>query len=314
MARQKANPTRIQKSGNGHTYYLDGEYCPGVTTILSNGIPKGGLIDWAARVPSDFVSNRLTTARNAAGEVRIVADELVADLREWQTSRTGKNVIRWDDSTPLPRAAIADALRSLHYRDRDLASNRGTEVHQLAEQLARGETVEVPEELAGHVRSYVQFLDEWEPSGAILEGVIVNRRWRYMGKFDMIADFAHLPPWIAERIGSTSGRGLLDIKTSRSGIFAEVGLQLTAYRHGETLLTDAGEVPMPAVDFVAAIHVRADGYDVFGFDVNEGPARPTTFDIFLYAKQVGEWLDWKEGPASRIKSPALPAPRPRGDQ
>ena len=94
MERQKANPTRIQKSGNGHTYYLDGEYCPGVTTILSNGIPKGGLIDWAARVPSDFVSNRLTTARNAAGEVRIVADELVADLREWQTSRTGKNVIR----------------------------------------------------------------------------------------------------------------------------------------------------------------------------------------------------------------------------
>ena len=74
------------------------------------------------------------------------------------------------------------------------------------------------------------------------------------------------------------------------------------------MLEGAGEIPMPAVDFVAAVHVRADGYDVYSFDI-ETVQRPTTFDIFLYAKQVGEWLDWKNGPASRIKSDSLHPPK-----
>lgn len=304
MARPPAPKTRIQKSGTGHTYYLDGEWCPGVTTILSNGIPKNGLIGWASKIPAEVVANGLQVARNSEGKTRIVADDLVAELRAWQDSRTGKGVIPWGDHTPLPRSAVADAIASLRYRDLDQASGKGTAVHGLAERLAHGEEVDVPEELAGHVRSYLQFLDEWQPYDAITERVIVNRRWRYMGKFDMLARFDNLPDWLAERIGKTSGVGLVDIKTSRSGIFSEVALQLEAYRRAETMLEEGGEVPMPAVDFVAAIHVRTDGYDVYAFDI-ETEQRPTTFDIFLYAKQVGDWLDWKSGPSSTIKSPAL---------
>lgn len=303
MSKAKAAPTRIQKAGSGHTYYLDGAYCPGVTTILSNGIPKPGLIGWASRVPADFVANTLTIAKNAQGERRIVADEMVAELREWQQSRTGK-AVKWTDGEILPRAALSDALASLSYRDRDLAANRGTEVHSLAEKLIAGEEIDVPEELSGHVDAYLRFLDEWNPTEAITERVIVNRRWRYMGKTDLIAYFEQLPGWISERIGKSSGWGLLDVKTARSGIFAEVALQLEAYRRGETMIEGADEVPMPAVDFVAAIHVRADGYDVYAFDI-ETEARPTTFDIFLYAMQVGNWLDWKNGPAATIKSPSL---------
>ena len=310
MARQPAAPTRIQKSGNGHTYYLDGEWCPGVTTILSNGIPKSGLINWAAGVPADFVANTLTVAKDSQGRTRIVADDMIAELREWQESRTGGKKVPWSDATPLPRGAVRDALASLHYRDRDLAANRGTEVHNLAYQLAHGEEVEVPPEIAGHVQSYVRFLDEWNPLDALVERVVVNRRWRYMGKFDLLARFEQLPSWIAERIGKSEGVGLLDVKTSRSGIFAEVALQLEAYRRAESLLEGRDEIAMPAVDFVAAIHVRADGYDVYAFDI-ETERRPTTFDVFLYAKQVGEWLDWKEGPAATIKSPALRIPQPQ---
>lgn len=304
MARPKAAPTRIQNSGKGHSYYLDGEWCPGVTTVLSNGIPKPGLIGWASKIPADVVANALTVAVTTDGRQRIVADDLIAELRQWQETRNGKDVVPWSDHTPLPRAAVADALASLRFRDLDQAAGRGAEVHRLAEALGRGEEVEVPAELAGHVRAYLRFLAEWQPHDAVLEGVIVNRRWRYMGKFDLLAEFDELPPWIAERIGRSSGRGLLDIKTARSGIFAEVALQLEAYRRGETMLEGRDEVPMPSVDFVAAIHVRADGYDVYAFDI-ETERRPTTFDIFLYAKQVGDWLDYKSGPSSTIKSPAL---------
>ena len=305
MAREAAPKTRMQKSGRGHSYFLDGEWCPGVTTILSNGIPKGGLIGWASKIPAEVVANGLTVAKSEATvKTQIVADELIAELRQWQESRTGKDVVKWGDHTPLPRSAVADAIASLRFRDLDEASGKGTDVHNLAEKLAHGEEVEVPEHLAGHVRSYLRFLDEWQPYDALTERVIVNRRWRYMGKLDMIATFENLPEWIAERIGSTTGTGLLDIKTARSGIFSDVALQLEAYRRGETMLEGREEVPMPPIDFVAAIHVRADGYDVIAFDI-ETERRPTTFDIFLYAKQVGDWLDWKSGPSSTIKSPSL---------
>lgn len=313
MAKPKASPTRIQRSGNGHSYYLDGEKCPGVTTIIGNGIPKNGLIGWASNIPADFVANALTVAKDSTNRTRIVADEMVAELRAWQESRTGSKVVRWSDHTPLPRAAVADAIASLRFRDRDEAAGKGTEVHGIAERLARGEVVEVPEHLAGHVAAYVRFLDEWEPANAILEGVTINRRWRYMGKFDLLAEFPGKVwasgPWQGQPVG----RGLLDVKTARSGIFADVALQLQAYRFGDTILRGTDEIPMPPVDWVGAIHVRADGYDVIPFDVTADPNTDPAFRTFLYAKQVGEWMDWEEGPASRVRLDRVLPPRHEGD-
>ena len=294
---KKAAPkTRIQRSGGGHSYFLDGERVPGVTTILGNGIPKPALIGWAANTVADTVANGLTVATTEDGRKRIVADELVTELLEWNATR-GYQAVKVGSET-LPRLALAKILSSVRYRDVDAASKRGTEVHGLAEKLARGEEVEVPEELRGHVDSYVQFLDEWNPTEALVERVVVNRRWGYMGKLDMIASF---PGY---------GVGLVDLKTSRSGVFAEVGLQLAAYAHAETMLDgvdEDGEVielPMPKVDWCGAVWVRADGYDVYRMDVTD-----KTFRTFLYAKHVGEWLDFKEGPAASIKSESLPPPR-----
>lgn len=308
MARRKADPTRIQKSGNGHTYYLDGEWCPGVTTVLSDGIPKPGLIGWASKVPAEFVADRLTVAKTPDGRTRIVADDLVDELRTWQESRTGGKVVKWSDSTPLPRLALADALANVRYKDLGEAAAKGTEVHLLAERLARGEEVEVSDALRGHVDAYLRFLDEWGPANARLELVGINRRWRYMGKMDLVADFPgkvwSSGPWA----GRPVGRGLLDIKTARSGIFAEVALQLQAYRFSETILGPDGEEPMPEVDFVAAVHVRSDGYDVIPFDVTGDPRTDAAYRTFLYAKQVGEWLDWKSGAAATVKLDAADPP------
>lgn len=306
--RPKAPPTRMQKSGNGHTYYLDGEWAPGVTTVLSNGIPKPGLIKWASEMVSDFVVNRLQVTRNAEGKARIVADELVSDLLEWNRTRERPTPV--GNSDVLPRQAIGEILTNIRYRDLEQASVKGTEVHTIAHRLASGEDVEVPEHLAGHVRSYLRFLEEWRPEDAVVERVVINRRWHYMGQLDLIATIPKLPPDLARMVGKTSGRGLFDIKTARSGIFAEVALQLEGYRNCETMIEGAGEVPMEDIDFVAAIHVRADGYDVIPFAVNRGPRRPTTFDIFLYAKQVGDWLDWKNGAAASVKLDRQPAPYP----
>ncbi len=305
MAREKAAPTRIQRAGNGHSYYLDGEKVPGVTTIISNGIPKNGLIDWAARGPADFVINRLRPARRGNGELTYLADEVVTDLLAW--NRTRNRPERIDENTNLDRLALTKILKDIRYRDLDEASGRGTEVHGYAERLARGEEVHPPEALRHHVDSYVRFLDEWQPTEALLERVVVNRRHRYMGKLDMLAYFAHLPDQLADEIGADAGWGLLDIKTARSGIFAEVALQLEGYANCETMLDGDVEVPFRRPDFLAAVHVRADDYDVWTFGGRWQPDSDE-FRTFLYAKFVGEWLDWKNGPAASIRRGPHDAP------
>lgn len=310
MPRKPAAKTRIQRAGNGHSYYVDGEKVPGVTTILSNGIPKPGLVGWSAGACADIVSNTLQVARSeATGGVRIVADELVKELLEWNATR-GSHAVKVPTNTPLPRGAIGEILKNIRYRDLDEASGKGTAVHKIAQRLAEGDEVEVPPELKGHAESYVHFLNEWDPRNALLERVIVNRRWRYMGKLDLIADFPGVWGEDTQWAGQPVGRGLLDVKTSRSGIFSENALQVIAYEHGETMLDgidadgNAVEVPMPEVDWCGAIHVRADGYDVYRFTCDD----ETAFRTFLYAKHVGEWLDWKEGPAATARSDSLRPP------
>lgn len=311
MARKPKNPTRIQRSGNGHSYYLDGEKVPGVTTILSNGVPKPGLQGWAAEQTADFVVNRLAVARNAEGKIRIVADELVRDALAWNETR-GRHKIRvgHDD---LPRLALGKILASIRYRDLGEASAKGTEVHSLAERLNRGEEIEVPEHLVGYVEHYLRFLEEWDPVEALLERVVISRRWGYMGKADLFARFPGVWPAGTPWEGQEVGVGLLDLKTSRSGIFAETALQVAAYGNAETMLEGDEEVPIPAVDWFGAIHLRSDGYDVVRFDVRQDPADPA-FRTFLYAKHVGDWLDFREGPAATVKSASLPAPIRQGDE
>lgn len=306
--RKPAPKTRIQRAGSGHSYYLDGEKVPGVTTILSAGIPKPGLIGWAANTVADVVVGGLGVARGGDGRTRIVADELVRELLEWNETR-GHHAVKVPQASALPRLELAKILASVRYRDVDAASNKGTAVHGLAEALARGDEIQVPDELAGHVESYVRFLDEWDPTNALLERVVVSRRWRYMGKFDLLADFPGVWPGSSPWAGRPVGRGLLDVKTSRSGIFAETALQLAGYGFAETMLDgvdehgETKEIPIPSIDWFGAIHVRADGYDVVRFDVTE-----QTHRIFLYAQAVGDWLDFREGPASTVKSDSIEPP------
>lgn len=266
MARALQPATRMVKRGRGHSYLLDGEKCTGVTTVLSNGIPKGALVGWAAGAVANFTADRLTKGPDG----HIYADDLVDDLAE--IARTsGKN---WPKR--FSPTKVAEVLKGEPYRDRDAAGNRGTEVHGLAQRLAEGDEVEVPDELVGHVDAYLLFREEWQPVDELLELVVVNRTCRYMGKFDLIATLCDGQRW------------LLDLKTNRSGPFGEVGLQLAAYRHAETYLDpETGEEhPMPEVDRCGAVWLRADGYDLYPFE-----AGPTEFQLFRHAQMIAWFTD-----------------------
>lgn len=291
MTTKAAPRTRIQNYGGGHGYFLDGEKIPGVTTIIGNGLPKPALLDWAGKMPAQFVVNRLRIV-----DGHIIADDVVRDLYAWNDTRTRPE--RHDG--PLDRLALEKILKDVRYADLDQASGKGTKVHNIATAQARGLEVDVPEELVGHVEAYERFLMEWDPTDMIIERVVINRRWRYMGRFDLSAVFRGY------------GRGLLDIKTSRSGIFSETALQLEGYDNCETMITGyddqnppaAIEEPLPDHDWIGAVHVRADGYDVYRFE-----RRPDTFRMFLYCQQLAAWLDRDTGGSASIRSQSLPRPK-----
>jgi ribosome-associated translation inhibitor RaiA len=229
--------------GRGHSYKIDGKPAEGVTTLIGDGTRKKALEAWGIRSVAEYAAEHL--------------DRLV-------------------EMQPMGREAIVQALKQSPYTDRDQAANRGTEVHALAEELIHGRQVEVPPELAGHVESYVRFLDDWQPEPIKVEKVVASRQWNYCGTFDAVY---RLP----------DGRVVLgDIKTSRSGIYAETALQLAAYRFAEVYVDDDGsEKPMAdlGIEHGQGLWIRGDGYDVLPIPCDE-----PVFKAFLHIAYGARWM------------------------
>ena len=226
------HPTRRVDRGRGHSYFLDNVPRLGVTKVLDDGVPKPALVGWAANVTIDRVTDD------------------------------------WDALVEMKPSERAAFLRRARFEAKDEAARRGSEVHSYALRLQAGEEVDVPEELEGHVDAYLQFVAEWEPRELVVETVVGNRRWRYMGTLDAVAQLADGQVW------------LLDWKTGGKGVYPETALQLAAYRYAEFLLLEDGtELPMPQVDACGAVWLRADGYDLVPVQADEDAFRTFRFAI-----------------------------------
>lgn len=238
--------------GKSHHYVDDatGHRVPGVTTILGDGIPKPALINWAANATIEYA------------------------------------IDNWEDLTGKTPSVRTKELSGARYAAKDVAANRGTQVHGIAEKLIRGDRVAIPDGLAGYVESYVRFLDEFDARAVLVERTCYNAAHAYCGTFDLVADLLdpddpEPDPNLRRRV-----RWLLDIKTNRSGIFGETALQLAAYRHAEVWIDeDQGtEHDMPEVERAGAIHVRADGYSLVPVEAGD-----IQFRQFLYAQQIAQF-------------------------
>ncbi|MGW3808829.1 hypothetical protein [Micromonospora sp. NPDC005113] len=246
-----------KQSGRNH-WYVDedagGERVPGVTTLTGNGLPKPALLNWAGEATAEYA------------------------------------VDHWDDLAKLPLSERMKKIKGGRYEKRDAASAKGTEVHKLAERLIANERVTVPDSLTGYVQSCVRFLDEFDVRAVHVEAVVYSETRRHVGTLDLIADvllpdmpkYDHIP-----RGEDGYSRGLLDWKTTKSGIFGDVALQLSPYRFSEYLILPDGQViDMPDVDFCAGIHIRADGYNFVPLTCGEDQYRD-----FLYVKEVARIVD-----------------------
>lgn len=264
-AKKPASPAtgRVNR-GRGHSYKLDGRRAEGVTTIMKNGVPKPSLLYWAPRK----------------------AAEWAVENWDWLTEL----LKRPGNTAP----AVIDLIKEAPWNERDEAGNRGTEVHRLAEELAAGNEVEVPDELVGMVDAYLKFREEWEPFEEQTELVVGHRKHRIMGTLDLLCRLRGLE--------EGRPRCLIDIKTNRSGPFGDTALQLAGYGFADFYLDENGlEVPMPKVDKFLVLWLFPDGYELYPYDVTERELR-----TLLYAQQVAFFVETR---SKTIKGPALDPPR-----
>ena len=101
---------------------------------------------------------------------------------------------------------------------------------------------------------------------------VYNDTWTYAGTTDLVA-------WIGGLVH------LVDYKTS-GDLYREVALQLSAYKHGEFVLSK--DVPpkissMPAVEKTAAVLLKPDG--TWRFELMEAP-----FNVFLACLTISRWM------------------------
>lgn len=274
--------TAMRNHGRGHSYKIDGIKVPGATTILKAGLPSNGLIKWTG--------------------------ESVADCA----------IDEWDRLAAMPPSERRKYMIKAPDRLRDTAGIQGTKVHKIAEPLAHGEQVEVPEPLAGHVESCVRFLDDWHVEPILTEFPVFSRRWMYAGCPDALVDVTRPEGAPRSQVLDSDDRWrvLIDWKTKKGGPFGTDAFQLAAYRWAEFRKDAADperEIPwawakgdehsgetLPLADECWIIWIRNDDYSVIPMETG-----PRVFKQFLYAKMIMEaWDDARD-----YRLDALTAPR-----
>lgn len=237
-------PIRRVDYARYHVYKdANGHRVPGVTSIIGDGVAKPALINWAASSTADYALNK------------------------------------WEHLTDLPPAARLKELQGARYAEKDLAANRGTELHKIGESLVSGESVEVPPELLSYAEGYARLLDEFKVEPVEVEFGCANYTIGYAGSGDLIADLV-LPKVGRQRL-------LIDLKSNKSGIFGETALQLAAYRFAEVLLggDDQPERPMLEVDGCAAIHITPTGSHLIPVTADDA-----VFLTFRYAGRMAAFV------------------------
>lgn len=253
-----------------------------VTTIIGGGIPKPALINWAKKFVADYT-----------------LDQWVLLSRKVELMET----IEDDDDRASERETIRKWLSDSPYRDRDKKADLGTLVHDYAEAHTLGKPMPpIPDDAAPFLEQFRQFIDQYEPTFIAVEAPCLSREQKYAGTLDAIAEFPtgkFTDRFLATVLGSLDEidieqrvahlrirgtvRLLLDWKTSKSGIFPEVGLQLAAYRYADTFLgmPDGSEATMPEVDGAAAVNLRPEKFTIYPVMTDE-----TIYRTFLYAREV----------------------------
>lgn len=198
-----------------------------------------------------------------AWAAKMVATEAVEGLNNW-----------------LPLAerdagAAIDYLKRTPDRNTRQAADIGTAAHGVFESLARGEQLgPLSADLLPFVTHYQDFLDKVQPEFLALEDTVWSESNSYAGSFDALARIQGRLCWV-------------DNKTTRSGVYPEVALQLSAYSHADYILDgETGEQHLLPEEegHGLVVHVRPEGWALY-----EVPIGEEVFEVFLNLRRVFSW-------------------------
>lgn len=208
----------------------------------------------------------------------------------------GRRVLDVDDiPTKLCEEVCETWLKEAAWRERDLAADKGTQVHKLAEMLSQGEKVDIPPYLERHVNSWLAFVAYYQVEFLETEFTVFDLENGFAGCGDFIARFHTRPEW---------GVVLGDYKTSISGIWPDIALQLAAIKHAKFIARckacakngpcKNGEHPrsalwedtsvLPTIKSTVGVQITADGFHVVPVRAEEAH-----FNTFLSGINVALW-------------------------
>ena len=246
------SPKQATTARSGQRYYTwRNERYWSVTTIISGGVPKPALINWAKKFTAEYACDNIKKLNG---------------------------LLEPDDQGLVDRDGAIEWLKGAAYRDRDRKADIGTYVHAATEAYVLGKPFpEWPLPLRPRLLAFERFLAAYEPIWEATEASVYNRSEHYAGTLDGIATIGR---------GPHKGRKLIGDTKSGKAIYPEVSLQLSAYRHAEFIgLPDGDEAAMPATDGAFALHLPESGdYEVFNVQADE-----ETFRMFLYCREVFRW-------------------------
>jgi hypothetical protein len=216
-------------SGNGHWYKLDGDYAPGVTTVLGE-LDKPWMKPWVSGLLADYTAER----------------------RDWLVQAEPDE--------------IRAVLRAVPNNVRNAALMRGTDLHNAAERLVATGTIDMePGEQADMVQAVADALEAlaFQPLG-IEVPVAATGRFKWCGTGDLLGYSPPLVRWLQQFDPTLSedDLGIVDYKTNKKAIYVESGVQVVAYANADICQIDGVEQPMPPVRWAALIRVEPHGVEI----------------------------------------------------
>ena len=210
-----------KNAGTSHSYTLDGQKVPGVTTV--NGIlDKPALVNWAAQQTAYY------------------ADE------------------NWEKLTGMRSGERISLLEKARYNTNRKAVVKGNRIHNLGEQLANGVAVEVPLDIRSQVEAYAKFLDDWSIEAIATETPVCHTEWGFAGTFDLIGKSDRFGTALMD---IKTGKGVYDEVALQLNAYANCDLRLvseevTGPRGGKSTVWH--EAPMVDIDCLLVAHVLED--------------------------------------------------------
>jgi len=251
------SPLGSVATSDGRYYERDGERYLSVTNVLDKALSKPALVPWAVKLTAEKAQQCLDyTLKNGK----------LPPKREVQRIRKGQ---------PVMLEVEHDVYwKSEHVRVKDASADRGTLIHDWAEQWVLGAEPDPPEGLEQECIGIMRAFEKYGIEAEVAECTVYNKAHRYAGTADLIAT-----------VGAYGGaRFLLDYKTGKNA-WPETALQLAAYRFGEFIgLPDGEDVAVPETQGGGVLHVDFGTTTLIpyrcGFD---------EFEVFTHAAKVAYW-------------------------